>query len=276
MELRRLGNTGIDVGAVGLGTYRVFNVRGDAEEARCEAVVDRLLDEGGNLIDSSPMYGRSEEVLGNVAGDRRDQVVIATKVWARNRAIADEQISRALEWYEYVDLYQVHNLLDLDEHLPRLRELKSVGKVRSVGVTHYLQSALPELMRLVRDREVEVIQVPYHPLERWVDPELLDEAHRLGVGVIAMTPLGAGSLLSRMPTREELEPLAEFGVHTWPQALIKWALSDERISAVIPATGNPDHMRDNAIAGQGPWFTGDARMYVRNLATRLRGEIQPS
>jgi diketogulonate reductase-like aldo/keto reductase len=203
-------------------------------------------------------------------------VVIATKVWARSRAVADEQISHALKLYDYVDLYQVHNLLDLEEHLPRLRELKESGKVRAVGVSHYLASAQPELLRLVRDRQVDVLQVPYHPLERWADPELLDEAFRLGVGVIAMMPLGAGSLLQRQPTAEELEPLAEFGVYSWAQALIKWALSDERISAVIPATGNPDHMRDNTAAGQGPWFSGDARMYVRNLARRLRSEIQPS
>lgn len=255
---------------VGLGTYRVFNVHSDAEEARCEAVVDRLLASGGNLVDSSPMYGQSEEVLSRALGDRREQAVVATKVWAKSRAVADEQIARALDWYGHIDLYQVHNLLALEEHKPRLFQLKAEGKVRAVGVTHYLESAESALKELVRGHAVDAIQIPYHPLDRWVERGLLDDAHRLGVGVIAMTPLGAGTLMSIAPLAEELEPLADFGVYTWSQALLKWALSDERISAVIPATSSADHMRENALAGQPPWFHSDARMYVRNLARQLR------
>ena len=136
-------------------------------------------------------------------------------------------------------------------------------------MSHYLESATDDLKQLIRDRVVDVIQVPYHPRERWVERELLDEATRLGVGVIAMTPLASGHLLTREPTAEELAPLNAFGVYTWAQALIKWVCSDERISCTIPATKNPDHATANALAGTAPWFTGDERMYVRRLADRL-------
>lgn len=269
VERRRLGDTGIEVGCVGLGTYRVFNVRDDAAEARCEAVADAALDAGATLFDSSPMYGESERVLARAICDRREEAVVATKVWARDRALGEQQIERALDLFERVDVYQVHNLLGLDEHLPVLQRLKEEGRIGAIGVTHYLESSEPELKRLMRDRIVDVIQVPYHPGERWVERELLGEAARLGVGVIAMTPLGSGSLLSRPPSADELAPLEDAGVYGWPQALLKWALTDERVSCVIPATSSPDHMRANASAGAPPWLSGDERMHVRRLVERI-------
>lgn len=268
MERRRLGNTGIVVPAVGLGTYRVFNVSTDAGRARCEAVVDAALDGGTTLFDSSPMYGHAESVLAEALGDRRDQAIVATKVWARSRAVGEQQIERALSWFEHIDIYQVHNLLNKDDHWPYLMRLKERGQVRALGATHFLPSGFPALLPLMRRREIDTIQVPYHPLERSIETELLPEAERLGIGVIVMTPLGAGGLLQPPPSDEDLAPLAPFGVYTWPQVLIKWILSDPRVHAVIPATSNPDHMRENMAAGQPPWFTGDERMYVRRLASR--------
>jgi aryl-alcohol dehydrogenase-like predicted oxidoreductase len=270
MERRALGRCGIEVPAVGLGTYRVFNVRDDAAEARCEAVVDAAFESGSDLFDSSPMYGESERVLAAALADRREQAVVATKVWAKDRALGEQQIERALDWFERIDLYQVHNLLAAGEHLPFLHHLKEAGRVGAVGVSHYLTSVIPDLLQLMRDGTVDAVQVPYHPLERAIERELLPEAHRLGVGVVVMTPLGSGRLLEQVPEPEELGPLAPFGVHTWAQVLIKWILSEPRVSAVIPATASPDHMRENAAAGQPPWFTGDERLYVRTLCERLQ------
>lgn len=269
MERRRLGRTGLEVPCVGLGTYRVFNVSGDADVARCEAVADALLVGGGNLFDSSPMYGAAEDVLAAVLAGRRQDAFIATKVWAKDRARGEAQIEHAFANYETVDLYQVHNLLALHEHLPYLQHLKAGGRVRAVGVTHYLPSAIPDLLELIKEREVDAVQVPYHPRERTIERELLAEAERVGVAVIVMTPLGAGELLRRQPTREELRPLADFGCVTWAQVLLKWALSDNRVTAVIPATSSVAHMRENTAMGTGPWFTGDERLYVRKLADRL-------
>ncbi|HTM19372.1 MAG TPA: aldo/keto reductase [Kofleriaceae bacterium] len=269
MERRPLGRTGIEVSVVGQGTYKVFNVSGDAAEARCGAVVDAALSAGACLFDSSPMYGNAERVLAGALADRRDEAVVATKVWARTRAQGEEQIEQALDWFERVELYQVHNLLAIDEHLPYLRHLQQAGRVRAVGITHYLPSALPDMVERIKRHEIDAVQVPYHPLERSVEAQLLPEAHACGVGVIVMSPLGSGRLLERLPTDEQLAPLAPFGVFTWAQALLKWILSDPRVTAAIPATSSPERMRENAAAGSPPWYDGDARTYVRQLAERL-------
>lgn len=272
MELRALGRCGIEVPAVGLGTYRVFHVQGDADIARCEAVVDVAVEEGARFADSSPMYGDAEAVLARCLEDRRDDVLVATKVWARTRAVGEEQIERALEWFEHVDLYQVHNLLGLEDHLPYLRHLRDAGRVRAIGVTHYLPSKLPEIMDLMRERAVDAVQVPYHPGERAIENQLLPEAESSGIGVVVMSPFGGGRLLERRPEPHELAPLASFGVFTWAQALLKWIVSDPRVSSVIPATSSPDRMRENAAAGRAPFFTGEERTYVRQIFDRLWAE----
>jgi aryl-alcohol dehydrogenase-like predicted oxidoreductase len=266
VERRPLGRTGLEVPVVGLGTYKVFNVSGDAAEARCGAVVDAALESGCALFDSSPMYGAAERVLAGALADRREEAIVATKVWSRTRAQGEEQIEQALDWFEHVDLYQVHNLLALDDHLPYLRHLQQGGRVRAVGVTHYLPSALPDMVEMIKRREVDTVQVPYHPLERSIEAQLLPEAHACGVGVIIMMPFGSGRLLENPPTDEELAPLQPFGVHTWAQALLKWILSDPRIACAIPATSSPERMAENAAAGAPPWFGGDQRTYVRQLA----------
>lgn len=268
MERRPLGaECGIDVPVVGLGTYRVFNVRTDAGRARCESVVDAALDEGANLFDSSPMYGEAEAVLAEALGDRRDEAIVATKVWGRTRAIGEQQIDKALELYERVDLYQVHNLLAVDDHLPYLEFLREAGRLGAVGVTHYLPSAMPDITELIESGRVHAVQVPYHPNERTIEEAVLPAAERKGVGVIAMTPLGAGQLMSRPPPPEKMVPLAAYGVFTWAQALLKWILSEPRITCAIPATTSPDHLRENAAAGSPPWFDDDMRAYVAELAS---------
>lgn len=266
MERRVLGRTGLSVPVIGLGTYRVFNVTGDAEEARCEAVVDTALDEGANLFDSSPMYGEAERVLAGCLADRRDAALLATKVWAKTRAIGEQQIERALDWFERIDIYQVHNLLAATDHLPYLHHLKAGGRIGAVGATHYLDSAFPDLVALMDAGEIDMVQVPYNVARREVSDVLLDEAARLGVGVMVMEPLGKGRLLEAAPDAEALAPLADFGVTSWAQALLKWTLSDPRVHCLIPATSAPDHMRENAAAGRPPWFGPAERDYVARLA----------
>ncbi len=269
MERRELGKTGLSVPAVGLGTYKVFNTTTDAGDVRCEAVIDAALGDGNALIDTSPMYGEAERVVARGITDRRDDVIVATKVWGRTRAVGEQQIHRGLEWFDHVDIYQVHNLLAIDDHLPYLRELRSRGRIRLIGATHYLPSAVPELIERMRGGLIDVVQVPYHPRERTVERELLAEAARLGIGVIVMMPLASGRLLESAPSVEQLVPLAGFGVYTWAQILLKWILSDQRVHSVIPATSSADHMRENMAAGEPPWFSGDERMYVRRLVAEL-------
>ncbi|MCP4225592.1 MAG: aldo/keto reductase, partial [Actinomycetia bacterium] len=184
---------------------------------------------GQALLDAWPMYGRAESVVAEALADRREQAIIATKVWAKIRALGEQQIDQALNWFESVDIYQIHNLLSVDDHMPYLRHLKEGGRIRAIGATHYLPSSIPKLIAMMRRQEIDTVQVPYHPLERTIEAELLPEAERLGIGVIVMTPLGTGRLLEHPPEAKLLAPLTPFGVHTWAQVLLKWILSDPRV-----------------------------------------------
>ena len=160
----------------------------------------------------------------------------------------------------------MHNLVSGQEHLPWLEAERDAGRVARIGVTHYAASASGELARALRTERFEVIQLPYNPHARECERELLPLAAELDVAAIVMVPLGSGRLVAHAPSKRELEPLREFGVETWAQALLKWALSDSRIDLVVPATSKPERARSNAAAGFPPWFGPDERRYVERLA----------
>jgi aryl-alcohol dehydrogenase-like predicted oxidoreductase len=267
MERRALGRSGLTVPVVGMGTWRTFDVSGSADEQRCRDVVSAALLDGARLFDTSPMYGRAEHLLARCLEGRRDEALIATKVWTPSAKEGREQIERALDWYGgRVDIYQVHNLVNWKEHLRYLEDLRGAGKVRVVGITHYSHAAFGEMLRVMATGRVAQVQVPYNARDRVVEAEVLPAAEELGIGVLVMRPLGEGALMRRVPPPEALEPLARFGVKTWAQALLKWILSDPRVSAVIPATSSLQHMQANASAGDPPWFDEAARTYVETMA----------
>ena len=267
LERRRFGNTGIEVPAVGMGTWQTFDVRGGQADAR-RAVVDAACERGATFFDSSPMYGEAERVLGKTLEGRRERAMVATKVWASDDQEAARQVAAALRHFGgCVEVYQVHNLRAVDARLAQLARLKEQGGTRVIGLTHYSPHAFGELGRLMNDPRVGSIQVPYNPIEREVEAAILPAAADLGLGVIVMRPLGQGDLARRRIPREALAPLRPFGVTSWPQALLKWILSDARCHVAIPATANPAHMRANAAAGDPPWFGPDERAYVMKLAT---------
>jgi aryl-alcohol dehydrogenase-like predicted oxidoreductase len=271
METRALGSTGLEVPAVGMGTWRTFDVAGVAAEERCCRIVDAALGDGAGLFDSSPMYGRAERVLARCLEGRRDEALVATKVWASSATEGRTQIARALSWFGGpVDIYQVHNLLAWREHLPYLEELRDRDQVRVVGITHYSHGAFPEMLRIMATGRVAQIQVPYNAADRTVEAEILPAAAARGIGVIVMRPLGEGALARRPPSADALRPLARFGVRTWAQALLKWVLSDRRVHSVIPATSSLAHLAENVEAGDPPWLDDDARRYVEDLAGRGR------
>jgi aryl-alcohol dehydrogenase-like predicted oxidoreductase len=266
MERRPLGATGLDVPAVGMGTWRTFDVRGERDVARCRAVLDEAYAAGATLFDTSPMYGEAERVLAETMGARRDDALVADKLWTADDDEAERQAGRALRWYGgRVDVYQVHNLLRAPKRLALLRRLRDEGAARVIGATHYQTSAFGDLLALVRSGAVQQIQIPYNAGERLAERALLPAAAEHGVGVIVMQPLGVGELVRRAPAAEALAPLAPFGVRTWAQALLKFILSDARISCVIPATSRPERMRENALAGSPPWFGAEEREYVAGL-----------
>lgn len=257
MEQRRLGPV------IGLGTWRTFG--GDAALAR--DVVGAALESGARVIDSSPMYGGAERSLGAALDGRCSDASVATKIWASSVDEGREQYEAQLGWFGgRIEIEQVHNLVAWREHLEWLDEERAAGRVGRVGVTHYSAGAFPELAAAMRTGRFDTVQLPYNPHERDCERELLPLAEELGVSVIVMRPFGEGSLLRRMPSPAELEPLRELGVETWPQALLKWVLSNERVDVVIPATRDPAHARSNAAAGSPPWLGPEERARVERLA----------
>jgi aryl-alcohol dehydrogenase-like predicted oxidoreductase len=260
--------TGLSVPVVGLGTWRTFDVRG-AAEATAHRIVDEALAAGADFFDSSPMYGQAERVLGAALTGRRDRALVATKVWASSAAEGRAQADRALEFFHgWIDLYQIHNLLAWPDQLALLERLRGEGKVRAIGATHYSASAFGELARVMRTGRIAAIQIPYNPLERQVEREILPLAADLGLGVIIMRPFAEGGLMRRSPSEAELAPLRPFGISTWAQALLKWGLSDPRCHVAIPATSRPGRMTENAAAGNPPWLGPEERGYVARLAER--------
>jgi diketogulonate reductase-like aldo/keto reductase len=253
MEERRLGPV------VGLGTWDTFG--GDEDAAR--AVVDAAFAAGCRLVDSSPMYGGAERSLGSALAQRRADVTVATKIWAGSVAEGREQYARQVEWLGRVDVEQIHNLVAWEEHADWLSVERDAGRIDRLGVTHYSPSAFGEVARALRTGRFDVVQLPLNPHERDCERELLPLAAHLGIVVIVMRPLGEGALMRRSPPQGALD---ELGVETWAQALLKWALSDERVDVVIPATTSPDHARENTAAAEPPWFDAEQRRIVERFA----------
>jgi aryl-alcohol dehydrogenase-like predicted oxidoreductase len=262
MERRRLGENGPELPVVGLGSWLTFDVD-EAEQAMVAAVVDAAWDGGTRLFDSSPMYGRAEARLGHALAARRDEAFVATKIWTTSPAEGRSQLEAQLAHFGgRIDVEQVHNLVSWESHLAWLEEELGAGRIGRLGATHYSAGAFHDLERVMRTGRIQAIQVPYNPQEQEVAARILPLAEELGLGVIAMRPFGERELLPG----PDLALLAPLGVESWTQALIKWCLSDPRITAVIPATRNPEHARENARAGSPQWFGPDERKLVEQLA----------
>ena len=267
MDRRPLGRTGLQVPAIGMGTWKTFDVRGAVDEARARTVVQHALDAGVTFFDSSPMYGESERVLGAALGESRQRALVATKIWTQSAEEGRRQAAAALGFYRgHVDLYQVHNLVSWRDHLTLLEDLQARGLVTAIGATHHQAAAFDELEQVMRTGRIAQVQIPYNPYQRDVERRILPLAADLGLGVVVMRPFGERKLLRRFPGAGDLQPLAAFGVTTWPQALLKWILSDSRCHVAIPATFDSAHLRDNAQAGEPPWFGPDERALVQRLA----------
>jgi diketogulonate reductase-like aldo/keto reductase len=251
---------------VGLGTWRTFDIAPSRQE-NANAVVEAAFAFGTRLADSSPMYGRAEEVLARALAHRRDEAFVATKIWTSSPAEARRQLDDQLGYFRgRVDLEQVHNLVAWKEHLPWLESERETGRIRFLGATHYDPSAFRELASVMRTGRIDAVQIPYNPAERDVEAEILPLAEERDLGVIVMRPF-AGRALLLGPAAEDLSGL---GVTSWAEALLKWALSDPRVHVVIPATTRPEHARANALAGSGPWLDAHERKLVVERATRSR------
>lgn len=266
MEQRPLGEGRPALPVVGLGTWA--RLEAAARAGAADTLIGTALDEGIRVFDSSPMYGQAEKLLAGGLGGRRSEAFVATKVWTSDPEEGRRQLERAVGWFaERVDLMQIHNLVAWPEHLPLLERARDAGTVSLIGATHWSAGAFGELASLMRTGRLDAIQIPYNPNETEVEREILPLAADLGLGVVVMRPFGEGALVRAAPGRAALEPLAAFGVTTWPQALLKWVLSDERCHVALPATSRPQRLAENAAAGAPPWFGPDERRFVSRLAS---------
>ena len=249
-----------------MGTWRTFDVRGADAEANARDVVTAALGAGTRVFDSSPMYGEAARHLARALDGRRDDAFVATKVWTDDAREEHVQMRRAIGFFGHVDLYQVHNLVAWRTQLAALEELRADGRVRLLGATHWQPSGYDELCDAMRSGRIDAIQIPYNPVEREVERRVLPVAEELALGVLVMRPFRDGYLIRRSPSDADLAPLREFGVRTWPQALLKWILSDPRCNVTIPATSRAENARANAEAGAPPWFGAAERDLVARLA----------
>src|SRR5438094_1916827 len=266
---RPIPSTGETIPAIGLGTWRVFDVGGSpSERAPLKDVLRSLVEVGGRVVDSSPMYGAAESVVGDLAAELAitDKLFLATKIWTSGRDAGAAQMEQSLKRLRAprLDLIQIHNLLDWRTHLRTLREWKAAGRIRYLGVTHYTSSAYDELERVLRAETLDFVQVNYSLGEREAERRILPLARDRGVAVLANRPFAEGGLFQRVRAQAVPSWAAEFDCESWAQFFLKWILADPAVTCAIPGTSRPQHLVDNlrAAAGRLP----DAAMRDRMAA----------
>ena len=241
---------------IGLGTWQTFDIgANDPARPQLEDVMREFVALGGRLIDSSPMYGRSESVAGDIIAklNLRDKLFVATKVWTSGKSAGITQMEDSMKKLRTrpIDLMQVHNLLDVDTHLATLAQWKREGLVRYVGVTHYTQSAYDSVAKVIEKHKVDFLQINYSVGERDAEKRLLPMAKERGIAVIINRPFAGGELLRRLRSAPLPAFAAEIGCTSWAQLLLKFVLAHPAVICAIPATSRVEHLRDNMAAGSG-------------------------
>jgi len=256
MRTRPIPRTGEQLPVIGMGTWRTFDV-GDSEKERkpLREVLARLFEGGGRLIDSSPMYGRAEQVVGELVDPTR-KPFLATKVWTSGREEGIAQMRRSMQLMapragRPFDLMQIHNLVDWRTHLPTLRAWKEAATIRYWGITHYSDSAFGEMEAIVRAEKPDFVQLPYSVGVREAEKRLLPACADQGVAVLVERPFEAGSLLREVRKRPLPAWASEIDCTSWAQVLLKFILGHPAVTCPIPATANPEHMADDIRAGYG-------------------------
>lgn len=254
MHTRPIPSSGEALPVVGLGTYINFDVApGSAEYQRLPDVLRTLFAAGGTVIDSSPMYRRAEQTTGELlsAMTPRPAPFLATKVWTsgRDAGLAQMEQSFTLLRTARIDLMQIHNLVDWRTHLPTLRRWKADGRLRYVGITHYTSSAYADVEAVLKAEPLDFLQINYALDDRAVEQRLLPLASARGVAVIVNMPFGGGGLLRRLRDRPLPGWAAEAGAVSWAQLALRFVLAHPAVTCVIPGTGNPRYMAENAAAG---------------------------
>ncbi|MEP5614208.1 MAG: aldo/keto reductase [Cyclobacteriaceae bacterium] len=253
---RTIASSGEKIGIVGLGTWQTFDV-GSSEAGRTplREVLRVLVENGGNLVDSSPMYGSSEKVVGDLTHelDIEDPIFYATKVWTSGEGRGKSQMESSMKKMgaNPMDLMQIHNLQDWRTHIKTLYDWKERGIVKHIGITHYVDSAHDQLERIIKSEKLDFVQMNYSIGSRNAERSLLPAALDNGVAVLTNVPYGGGSLFRKVKGKELPEWSKEFGCQSWGQFFLKYLLSNPAVTCVIPGTSKPHHMKDNMAAGLG-------------------------
>ena len=273
MHTRAIPSSGEQLGVIGCGTWQAFDV-GSAEEdrKRLADVLRVLFDAGGSVVDSSPMYGRSEAVTGDLLTQlgMHDRAFVATKVWTRGVAEGVRQMEESMRLLQHkrIELMQIHNLVDWRAHLKTLRGWMEAGRIKYLGITHYTESAFGELEAIMRAEKLDFVQLNYSLADRAAEARLLPLAAERGIAVLVNRPFGGGGLLRGLSERLLPSWAADIGCANWPQVLLKYVVSHPAVTCAIPGTSKPQHMRDNVAASMG--VMPDAAMR-RRMAEEWRG-----
>jgi diketogulonate reductase-like aldo/keto reductase len=256
MRTRAIPASGEPLPVIGVGTWQTFDVgAGDAERAPLKETLQVLFAAGGSVIDSSPMYGRSEQVAGDLLAQlhAHERAFVATKVWTRGREEGIRQMRRSMQLLRdrRIALMQVHNLVDWRTHLDTLRAWKSEGVIRYLGVTHYTSGAHDELEAVMRSEKPDFVQLNYSLADRAAERRLLPLAADRGIAILVNQPFGGGGLLRDLANVPLPQWAADIGCDSWAQALLKYVLGHAAVTCVIPGTSKPRHMADNCRAGTG-------------------------
>jgi len=257
MMTRPIPSTGEKLPVIGLGTWQTFDVEGAPASVKPLAeVVRRFLAAGGRVIDSSPMYGRSEARTGDAiaaAASTAATPFLATKVWTDGKASGVAQMKTSFQRMQTkrMDLMQIHNLRDWKTHLPVLREMKAAGTLRYIGITHYSHGAFAEMERILRSEKLDFVQLPYNLSDRAAEARLLPAARDTGTAVLVMRPFEEGALFGRVKGKALPAWAADFDCATWAQFFLKFILGHPAVNCPIPATRKPDYISDNVQAGLG-------------------------
>jgi diketogulonate reductase-like aldo/keto reductase len=256
MLKRKIPSTGELLPAIGLGTWQTFDVgQVAAEREPLKEVLKTLLDKGGSVVDSSPMYGSSEKVVGDLSTelDLNSKLFIATKVWTTGKDEGIAQMNRSFNLLQRkrVDLMQIHNLVDWQIHLKTLRDWKEQGRIRYLGITHYTEGAYSQIEDILKNNPVDFLQINYSMLSRTAEQRLFPLAKEKGVAIIINQPFEEGALFQRVKGKALPAWAAEFDCTSWGQFFLKFILANTAVTCVIPGTSKPHHMADNAGAGVG-------------------------
>jgi diketogulonate reductase-like aldo/keto reductase len=269
---RPIPSSGERLAAIGVGTYQTFDVgKGAAERGELEEVLRTLVAQGASVVDSSPMYGRAEGVVGDLAAALgvRASLFIATKVWTRGESagIAQMEDSMRLLRTQTIDLMQVHNLVDWKTHLKTLKSWKAQGRLRYIGVTHYHSGAFDDLMSVLRTREFDFVQLNYSMAEPEADQRLLPLCAELGIAVLVNRPFSQGDLFPRVKGKSLPQWAGEFDCASWAQFFLKWILGQAAVTCAIPGTRRVAHLHDNLGAARG-------RLPDQAMRRRMLGHLQ--